>query len=270
MTKGTSVATLRKRFAELHEAATFIMPNAWDIGSARILESLGFSAIATTSSGFAASLGRTDQHVRLDEVAQHVGLLVRAVRVPLSVDAENGYAANSSGIARTYERLAAQGAAGASIEDYDPKAARIYPPDIAEKRVAAAAKVTRRRGMVLTARAENHLHGIEDLDDSISRLQAFRRAGADVVYAPGLVDLKAIARIVGEVDAPVNVLLRRNGPTVAQLTDIGVRRLSTGGSLAFAAYGSLAKAARELLAAGTSTYADGNISAEDRTSAFER
>ena len=122
---------------------------------------------------------------------------------------------------------------------------------------------------MLTARAENHLYGIEDLDDTISRLQAFRRGGADVVYAPGLVDLKAIARIVDEVKAPVNVLLRPNGPSVAQLAEVGVRRLSTGGSLAFAAYGALAHSARELLTEGTSTYANGALSVEDRRAAFE-
>jgi 2-methylisocitrate lyase-like PEP mutase family enzyme len=264
----TRIASLRERFADLHKSGTFVMPNAWDVGSARILASLGFPAIATTSSGFAASLGRMDQHVTVHELTRHVSSLVRSVEVPLSVDAENAYAHDLPGVARTMERLARQGAAGASIEDYEP-AKGLYPPDVAGKRVAAAAKVTRRHRVVLTARAENHLYGVEDLDDTISRLRAYRRAGADVLYAPGLVDLKAIARIVEEVKAPINVLLLRNGPSVSQLAAVGVRRLSTGGSLAFAAYGALAAAARELLESGTSGYADASLSAEDRRAAFE-
>lgn len=264
----SEIASLRRRFADLHKSGTFLMPNAWDIGSARILASFGFPAIATTSSGFAASLGRMDQHVTINEVAHHVRSLARAVQVPLSVDAERCYADNFAGVQRTVKRLAEQGAAGVSIEDYDP-ARGIYPIKVATDRVKAAVKAAHPHGIVLTARAENHLYGIEDLDDTISRLQAFRRGGADVVYAPGLVDLKAIARIVDEVKAPVNVLLRPNGPSVAQLAEVGVRRLSTGGSLAFAAYGALAHSARELLTEGTSTYANGALSVEDRRAAFE-
>ena len=264
----SEIALLRGRFADLHKSGTFLMPNAWDIGSARILASLGFPAIATTSSGFAASLGRMDQHVTINEVAHHVRSLARAVRVPLSVDAERCYADNFAGVQRTVKRLAEQGAAGVSIEDYDP-ARGIHPIKVATDRVKAAVKAAHPHGIVLTARAENHLYGIADLEDTISRLQAFRRGGADVVYAPGLVNLKAIARIVDEVKAPVNVLLRPNGPSVAQLAEVGVRRLSTGGSLAFAAYGALAHSARELLTEGTSTYANRTLSVEDRRAAFE-
>jgi 2-methylisocitrate lyase-like PEP mutase family enzyme len=266
--RSARVTELRKRFAQLHDSGTFLMPNAWDVGSARILASLGFPAIATTSSGFAASLGRMDQHVTLDEVVRHVGALVRAVEVPVSVDAESGYADTLPGLASTVERLAGEGAAGVSIEDYHP-ASGIYPVDVAAERVTAAAGAAHRHGIVLTARAENHLYGVEDLDDTISRLRAYRRAGADVLYAPGLVDLKAIARIVDEVAAPINVLLRRNGPSVSQLSEVGVRRLSTGGSLAFAAYGALAAAGRELLDSGTSRYADAALSVEDRRAAFD-
>src|SRR3989449_3026794 len=269
MTNASSqTALLRRRFADLHKSGTFLMPNAWDIGSARILASIGFPAIATTSSGFAASLGRMDQRVTISEVAHHVRSLVRAVQVPLSVDAERCYADNFAGIQRTVTRLAEQGAAGVSIEDYDP-AQGICPIQVATLRVKAAVKAAHSHGIVLTARAENHLYGIEDLDDTISRLQAFRRGGADVVYAPGLVDLKAIARIVDEVKAPVNVLLRPNGPSVAQLAEVGVRRLSTGGSLAFAAYGALPPPSRELLTEGTSTYVNGAPSVEDRRAALE-
>src|SRR2546422_3796280 len=263
MTNASSqTALLRRRFADLHTSGTFLMPNAWDIGSARILASLGFPAIATTSSGFAASLGRMDQHVTINEVAHHVRSLVRAVQVPLSVDAERGYADNFAGIQRTVTRLAEQGTAGVSIEDYDP-AHGIYPIKVATDRVKAAVKAAHPHGIVLTARAENHLYGIANLDDTISRLKAFRRGGADVVYAPGLVDLKAITRIVDEVKAPVNVLLRPNGPSVAQLARVGVRRLSTGGSLAFAAYGAPAHFPREQLPEGTVTYTTGALAVVD-------
>lgn len=258
---------MRERFARLHDAGTFLMPNAWDVGSARILAGLGFPAVATTSSGFAASLGRMDQRVTLDEVVGHVRALVSAVEVPVSVDAEHGYADGLDGLALTMERLGEQGAAGVSIEDYDPMSG-IYPVGAATERVAAAAEAAHRHGMTLTARAENHLYGVEDLDDTIARLRSYRNAGASVLYAPGLKDLAAIARVVEEVEAPVNVLLLRDGPTVTTLAEVGARRLSTGGSLAFAAYGALATAARELLTTGTSTYADGGLSNEDRRAAL--
>src|SRR3989441_8485355 len=204
-----------------------------------------------------------DQRVTISEVAHHVRSLVRAVQVPLSVDAERCHADNFAGIQRTVTRLAEQGAAGVSIEDYDP-AHGICPIQVATLRVKAAVKAAHSHGIVLTARAENHLYGIEDLDDTISRLQAFRRGGADVVYAPGLVDLKAITRIVNEVKAAVNVLLRPNGPSVAQLAEVGVRRLSTGGAPAFAAHRALAPPSRELLTEGNSTYVKGTLSGEDR------
>lgn len=261
--------SLRKRFADLHREGTFLMPNAWDVGSACVLASLGSPAIATTSSGFAASLGRMDQQVTLDELAGHVRALVSAVEVPVSVDAENGYAATPHGVAETVDLLAAEGAAGVSIEDYDPGSG-LYPLDVAVERVAAAVGAARRHGVVLTARAENHLYDVDDLEDTIGRLRAYRAAGADVLYAPGLSDPGHIARVVGEVQAPVNVLLLRNGPTVSQLAELGVRRLSTGGSLAFAAYGALAAAARELLTSGTSAYTKAALSNEDRRAALGR
>ena len=262
-----SVDSLRKRFAELHREGTFLMPNAWDVGSAKILASLGFPAIATTSSGFAASLGRMDQQTTLDELVGHVRALTSAVEIPINVDAENGYAPTPIGVAEAMDRLATEGAAGVSIEDYDP-ASGLYPLDVAVERIGAAAQAARTHGVVLTAHAENHLYDIEDIDDTITRLRAYRDAGADVVYAPGLGDIKHIARLVGEVEAPVNVLLLRSGPTVSRLTELGVRRLSIGGALAFAAYGALAAGARELLTAGTSTYTSGALSGEDRTTAF--
>ena len=177
------------------------MPNAWDVGSARILVSLGFEAIATTSSGHAASLGRMDQRVTLEELLAHVSALVGAVDVPVSVDAERCFADDAAGVAVSVERIAGTGAAGVSIEDYDPDSG-IDPFDVAVERVAAAAAVTRSIGMVLTARAENHLYGVDDLDDTIARLTAYHQAGADVVYAPWLADIDQIAKVVGRDGCP--------------------------------------------------------------------
>jgi len=235
------------------------MPNPWDIGSARLLASFGFEALATTSSGHAAALGRTDQSVTREELLAHVEALVLAVDIPLNVDAERCFADDPAGVAETVELIADAGASGCSIEDYDPQQEAIDPLDVAVERVAAAAEVARKHGVVLTARAENHLYGFDDLEDTVTRLCAYRDAGAEVVYAPGLVDRAAIASIVERVGLPVNVLALRHGPTVAELAAIGVRRVSTGGALARAAYGSLVTAARELQTAGTSTYLDAAI-----------
>jgi 2-methylisocitrate lyase-like PEP mutase family enzyme len=245
------------------------MPNAWDIGSARILASLGFEAIATTSSGHAATLGRMDQHVTLEELLGHVSALVGSVEIPVSVDAERCFADDPDGVAANVELIAATGAAGVSIEDYDPRSG-LDPVDMALRRVEAAAGVTRSAGITLTARAENHLYDVGDLDDTIERLVAYREAGADVVYAPGLTDVAEIQRVVDVTGAPVNVLALREGPSVGQLADIGVRRVSTGGALTFAAYGALAEGARELLDHGTSTYTGRALSSDDRRAAFER
>ena len=175
----------RQRFRALHREGLFVMPNAWDIGSARLLASLGFEAIATTSSGHAASLGRADQDVSRDELLGHVEALVGAVDVPVSVDAERCFADDPAGVAKTVELLAEAGAAGCSIEDYDPATGSIDAIDVATERVAAAVEAARNHGLVLTARAENHLYGIDDLADTIERLVAYRDAGADVLYAPG-------------------------------------------------------------------------------------
>jgi 2-methylisocitrate lyase-like PEP mutase family enzyme len=258
----------RERFRDLHQGALFVMPNAWDIGSARLLESMGFTAIATTSSGHAASLGRSDQHVTRDELVAHATALAAAVTVPLNVDAERGFADDPAGVAETVERIAETGAAGVSIEDYDPARHRIEPLDVATDRVVAAAAAARAHGLVLTARAENHLYGIDDLDDTIRRLQAYLEAGAEVLYAPGLLERDDIRRLVEAVDAPVNVLALRHGPSVPELAALGVRRVSTGGGLARAAYGALMSAARELQTAGTSTYLDGAASGRDLDRAF--
>lgn len=263
------IETIRDTFRSLHDAGTFMLPNPWDVPSARLLEHLGFPALATTSSGFAASLGRADQRVTRDELIAHVATLTAAVQVPVSVDAERGYAADPAGVAETVRMLAEAGASGVSIEDYDPSAGRIEPVDAAAERIAAAASVCTGYGMVLTGRAENHLYGQHDLHDTIARLTAYRDAGATCLYAPGLTDLADIARVVGEVGAPVNVLALRGGPAVAQLAEAGVRRVSTGGSLAWAAYGALVAAATELRDSGTSTYLDRALPPSLREEAFD-
>lgn len=236
-------------FRELHAGGLFVMPNPWDIGSATLLESLGFPALATTSSGHAASLGRPDQHVTLDELVEHVTAIVAAVGVPVNVDAERLFSPDTAGIASVVRRIAATGAAGLSIEDYDPVAGAIDAIDVAAERVAAAAEAAHREDLVLTGRAENFLYGIGDLSDTITRLLAYRDAGADVVYAPGLTDIGEIATVVRELDVPVNVLALPNGPSIAELAAAGVARVSTGGALARAAYAELRRRATDLASA---------------------
>lgn len=263
------ISDLRRRFRELHGDGLFLMPNPWDDGSARLLASLGFQALATTSSGHAAALGRPDQHVTRDELLTHVEALVAAVDVPLNVDAERCFAEDPAGVAVSVELIAQVGAAGCSIEDYDPQHDAIDPLDMAVERAGTAAEMAHRHGVVLTARAENHLYGIDDLDDTVTRLLAYRDAGADVVYAPGLVDGDAIASVVKRVGIPLSVLALRNGPSVASLAAIGVRRVSTGGSLARAAYGALVSAARELQETGTSSYLDAAITGSDLDAALK-
>lgn len=264
----TTIDDRRRRFRALHESGLFVMPNAWDAGSARLLAWSGFDAIATTSLGHAASLGRLDQSVTLAELLDHVTALAAAVDIPLSVDSERCFADTPDGVGATVEQLADAGASGCSIEDYDPAHGAIDPVDVAAERVAAAVEAAHRHGMVLTARAENHLYGIDDLDDTIDRLRAYRRAGADVVYAPRLVEASDMRRIVEEVDAPVNVLAMRSTPPVGVLRDAGVRRVSTGGWLARAAYGAVVAAAQELQTAGTSTYLDAAIGGDDLDAAL--
>ncbi len=257
-------------FRDLHLRGVFVMPNAWDVGSARLLASMGFPAIATTSSGHAAALGRTDQHVTRDELLVHVEALAAAVEIPVSVDAERCFADDPAGVAETVRLVAAAGAAGCSIEDYDPRSGSIDPIEVAVERVGAAAESAREHGMVLTARAENHLYGLGDLDDPITRLGAYRAAGADVLDAPGLVMADEIKRVVDEIGAPINVLAMRRTPPVQVLAGLGVRRLSTGGGLARAAYGALVAAARELQDTGTSIYLDAAIAGSDLDAALER
>jgi 2-methylisocitrate lyase-like PEP mutase family enzyme len=242
------------------------MPNPWDVGSARLLASLGFEALATTSAGFAWSIGKLDTTVTRDELVAHVRALAAATPLPLSVDSERCFPDDPGGVAETVALLAEAGAAGFSIEDYDPAGDRIDDVEVAAGRVHVAAEA--KGDLVLAARAENHLYGIDDLDDTIARLEAYRDAGADVVYAPGLVDLEQIAAVVEAVGVPVNVLALPNGPSVAELASVGVRRVSTGGALARAAYGTLLEAAQELREHGTSRYAEHGAPRDALQSAF--
>jgi len=237
------------RFRALHSSGTFVMPNPFDVGTARLLATLGFPALATTSAGFAATLGRVDMSVTRDELVQHVAALASATDLPLNVDAERCFAPDANGIGETVEMLAAAGAAGFSIEDWDPDAGRIDEVDVAASRVRAAADEAGRTGLVLTARCENHLHGVQDLDDTITRLRTYLDAGADALYAPGLARAADIERVVA-IGAPVNILLLPGGPTVSQLADLGVRRISLGSWLATIAQGAVAAAATTLLETG--------------------
>jgi len=255
-------------FRALHERdRLFVMPNPWDVGSAKLLASMGFEALATTSAGFAWSLGKLDQSVTRDELVAHVATLAAATELPLNVDSERCYPDDPGGVAETVRLLAGAGAAGFSIEDWDPATGSIDPVEVAAARVAEAAGAA--GALVLTARAENHIHGVEDLDDTIARLLAYRDAGADVAYAPGLGTVGQVTAVVRAVGIPVNVLALPGGPTIAELAAAGVRRVSTGGSLARAAYGALLAGARELREDGTSRYLAGAISNDALKAAFE-
>src|SRR3954470_24612450 len=233
-------------FLELHHEATpLLLPNPWDVGSAKLLASLGFRALATTSSGHAGTLGRSDGAVSRDEGLLHAAALAAAVDVPLSADLENCFGDDVGGVRATVEAAVAAGLAGCSIEDFADGA--LYDRETAAERVAAAAGC----GLVLTARAENHIRGNPDLADTIARLQAYQEAGADVLYAPGLRRIEDIRAVVTSVDRPVNVLALPGAPPVAELASAGVARVSIGGAFAFAALGAVVEAARELREEGT-------------------
>ena len=245
-------------FLELHhrDGPPLLLPNPWDAGSARLLESLGFEALATTSSGFAATLGRLDYGVTREEALEHAAGIAGAVRVPVSADLENGFGDAPEEVAETIRLAKQAGLAGGSIEDSTGRdESPVYDLDHAAARIEAAAQAAG-PDFVLTARAENHLYGRDDLQDTIARLQAFEAAGADVLYAPGLTELDIIREVVRSTGKPVNVLALPNAPTVTQLADVGVRRISVGGAFAFAALGALVDAANELLEHGTYGYTE--------------
>ena len=233
-------------FRALHEGEPFVIPNPWDAGSAKVLAGLGFRALATTSSGFAFTLGRADGGVTLDEIAAHVTALDEATALPVSVDLENGYGPAPEAAAAAIRRAAEAGAVGGSIEDWDP-AGRIYDRDEAAERVGAAVEAATELELpfTLTARAENQIRGNDDLEDTIERLQAYEQAGADVLYAPGLRNGDEVAAVCGAVSKPVNVLAHR-GLSVSEIVDAGGRRISVGGGLAWAAVSGLVAAAEEI------------------------
>jgi 2-methylisocitrate lyase-like PEP mutase family enzyme len=267
----SSAAERRARFAELHSReAIFVMPNPWDVGSAKLLASCGAEALATTSAGFAWTLGRLDGRVGRDELIDHVAQVAAATPLPLNADSERCFPDDEGGVAETVRLLGEAGAAGCSIEDWNPVAERLEDIGLARERVAEAARATQAFDppLVLTGRCENHLHGVDDLDDTIARLLAYRDAGAACLYAPGLVDIQQIARVVDAVGAPVNVLTLAAAPPVHELAHVGVRRISTGGLLASAAYGALLAGTRELLGDGTSRYAQAAMTRAEREEAF--
>jgi 2-methylisocitrate lyase-like PEP mutase family enzyme len=234
-------------FRALHEGEPFLIPNPWDAGSARVLEALGFGALATTSSGFAFTLGRLDGGVTLDETVEHVRAVDSATELPLSVDLENGYGADPESAALAITRVAEAGAVGGSIEDWDPGDSRIYELDHAVERVAAAVETARSLPFpfTFTARAENHIRGNPDLEDTIGRLQAFEQAGADVLYAPGLRTTDEIRAVCEAVTRPVNVLAVPS-LSVDAIAGAGAQRISVGGALAWVAVDALATAAQAM------------------------
>jgi 2-methylisocitrate lyase-like PEP mutase family enzyme len=244
----------------LHRPGTpLLAPNPWDVGSAKLLESLGFEALCTTSSGAASTRGGLDGSMDREAAIASAGAIAASVGVPVSADLENGFGDDPEAAAATIRLALDAGLSGGSIEDYtmrpnDP----VYPVEQAAARVAAAAEAAHGGAVpfVLTARAENHIRGRDDLADTIARLQAFQAAGADVLYAPGLMDLGEISSLVQSVDRPVNVILRPGGPTVAELAAAGVARISVGGSFAWVAVAAVAAAAHELRDQGTLDFLD--------------
>ena len=262
-----------RQFLDLHRPGTpLLLPNPWDVGSSRLIASMGFEALATTSSGFAGTLGRHDGNVTRDEALSHAAAIANATSLPISADLENGFGHDPMQVADTVRRAAAVGLAGCSIEDFrgdekDP----IYDASLAAERVAAAAEVARAEStrIVLTARAENHLHGRDDLDDTIVRLQAYERAGADCVYAPGLTKLEDIERVVSSVAVPVNVLLRRNGPGVTELAAAKVARISIGGAFYQASLAAVEQAAKGFLRAEVADFLEQADAGRDCLNAFD-
>jgi 2-methylisocitrate lyase-like PEP mutase family enzyme len=246
------------RFLDLHRAGDpLLLPNPWNQGSARLLASLGFQALATTSAGFAATLGRFDGSVSRDEVLTHAAAIVAATELPVSADLENCFADDPGGVAQTVALAVEAGLAGCSVEDFTGDEEKpAYDIGLAAERVAAAAEAAHAgpARLVITARAENYLHGRADLADTIARLQAFQVAGADVLFAPGVTSLADIKQLVTAVDRPVNVLAMPGAPSVGELAAAGVSRVSVGGAFAFAALSALVDAATELRDEGTYGY----------------
>jgi methylisocitrate lyase len=253
----TDLEARRRLFHVLHAAGCFVIPNPWDVGSARVLAQLGFKALATTSSGFAWSIGRSDNHVSLDDALAHFSAIAASVGIPVNGDFEGGFAIQPEGVAANVKRAVATGIAGVSIEDSTGDAVHpLFAFDLALERVRAARTAIDESGsgVVLTGRSEGFIVGRPDLDETIRRLVAYAGAGAHCVYAPGLRSLKDIAAVVNAVaPAPVNVLIGSGFASVGELADAGVRRISVGGALARAAWSGFLAAATEIAEQGTFT-----------------
>jgi len=263
-----------RAFRVLHEReSAFIIPNPWDVGTARLLAYLGFEALATTSAGYAFSVGQRDNTIGRDQMIQHVGAIVAATDLPVSADLENGFGDDPETIVETIRLAAAAGLVGGSIEDAtnrpdDP----IYDHQLAVERVRAAAEAAHALAFpfTLTARAENYLVGRRDLNDTIKRLQAYQEAGADVLYAPGLTSKDDIAAVVRSVNRPVNVVMGLQGIqlSLAELSELGVKRVSVGSALSRAALGAFLRAAQEMRARGTFAFADEAVSFRELSAMF--
>jgi 2-methylisocitrate lyase-like PEP mutase family enzyme len=265
--KGTTFRALHQR------DRAFIIPNPWDVGTARLLQSLGFEALATTSAGFAFSIGKPDGAVDRDTMLAHAVDLVGSTDLPVSADLENGYGDDPAAVAETVRLAADTGLAGCSIEDVGARRQQApYELLLAAERIRAAAEVVRSLPFpfVLTARAENYVIGHPDLRDTIARLQAYQEAGADVLFAPGLKSKQDIVTVIGSVDRPVNVVMGLQGVrlTLAELSETGVRRVSVGSALSRAALGAFLRAAREMQAHGTFTFAEDAVKYADINEMF--
>lgn len=249
------------RFAELHQQhSAWLIPNPWDVGSARVLQGLGFRALATTSSGFAYSLGRADGAVTLEEKLAHCRELAAATDIPLNADFENGFSDENATLRDNVLRLIETGIAGLSIEDFSRDKLTIYSKDEAADRLAVVMEAIQQSGIpvLLTARAENLIRGVDDPDDTLERLQAYSATGAHVLYSPGLTTLEQIQRFIAATDKPMNVLAPFVvGASVPQLADLGVTRVSTGGALNWAAVNPLITAGKEMLEQGSFNWLTG-------------
>jgi 2-methylisocitrate lyase-like PEP mutase family enzyme len=268
----TSQIEKGKTFRALHERkGAFIIPNPWDIGTARLLAHLGFEALATTSAGYAFSVGQRDNTIDRDKIMKHVTEIVSATDLPVSADLENGFGHNSETVAKTIQLAAGTGLVGGSIEDMSPDHS-IYELGLAVERIRAASEVVRALpfSFTLTARAENYLVGRPDLKDTIKRLQAYQEAGADVLYAPGLTSKEDVVSVVTSVDRPVNVVMGLQGVqlSLAELSEIGVKRMSVGSALSRAALGAFLRAAREMKTQGTFTFANEAVSFKEISAMF--
>lgn len=270
----SSQAEKGRAFRALHERDhAFIIPNPWDVGTARLLQSLGFEALATTSAGFAFSIGKPDGAVDREAMLAHAADLVGATDLPVSADLENGYGDDPVSVAETVRLAADTGLVGCSIEDVGVRRQQAaYELSLAANRIRAAAEVVRSLPFpfVLTARAENYVIGHPDLRDTIERLQAYQEAGADVLFAPGLKSKQDIVTVIGSVDRPVNVVMGLQGVqlTLAELSEIGVRRVSVGSALSRAALGAFLRAAREMQTHGTFTFAEDAVRYADMNEMF--